>query len=137
MSADSADPGPVALLDAHVLPAVTVVGFAFHSAGRTTDGGRNVDAVLYEAGPEPFTSSFPELASDYGDQRVPCIDLWVHHDLVTGTRRADLEGTDVARWAREHAEPDLAGAITGPDLADAVRALAEALARMLPPRPRS
>ncbi len=135
MSAHSADPELVALLDEQVLPVIDGVGFAFSSAGRTTDHDRLVDAVLYEAPPEPFTSSYPELASDYGDQPASCIDLWIHSDVEDGTLRASLDGTDVLRWCLEHDRAVLAERLGGGDRAGAVAALAEALARMLPPRP--
>jgi hypothetical protein len=96
-------PRPVAptflrLVRQHVEPIVAHAGFAWNNAQRTNGEDGWVDGVLYEADPDAFISRFPDLTPDYGDQPVPCIDLWIHYDVRRSSLRSDVDGIDVGAW---------------------------------------
>jgi hypothetical protein len=88
-------------------------------------------SILYEASPEPFADNYPGLMSDYGDQPIPCIDLWIEYQSEPGAITATLEAADLARWLREHGQDRLARALVTADIERAVEALAGGLRIML------
>jgi hypothetical protein len=121
-----------ALVQTSIEPVVRRAGFEWNSSGFEYFGNQDEASALFEAEPDSFAGSFPSLMSDYGDQQVTCIDLWIHFDLGRGTIRADVEGTDVASWLRTHDHVRLAEALGAPtDLETAVRSLSEGLELML------
>lgn len=77
--------------------------------------------------------TLPGLAPDYGEQPIPCIDLWIHYEVDHSSLRADVEGSDVATWLRRRGRTDLASTLTATplDTVEATRALAAGLELML------
>jgi len=51
-------------------------------------------AAVYEADPDDFAQRYPALDGRAGGN-VPCVDLWVHLDPLTGTISGELEGPSI------------------------------------------
>jgi hypothetical protein len=128
------------LVHAAVGPLVEPVGFKPRFApgepptpppGYGPDEWRPALSILYEAPPEPFAQNYPGLMSDYGDQPIPCIDLWIEYRPEPGGVTATLEAADLARWLLGHGQDRLARTLETADIERAVEALAAGLRIML------
>ena len=62
--------------------------------------GRVAHAAVYEADPDDYAIRYPALRAKF-DGDVPCVDLWVKRDPVSGRLGASLEGDDLLELLAE------------------------------------
>jgi hypothetical protein len=67
--------------------------------------------VVYEAHPDDFGERYPALDARAGGN-VPCIDLWVHLDPVTGQISSELDGSSIEAVMERFGVADLAQPIS-------------------------
>lgn len=122
-----------AAVRASIEPVIRPAGFEWNASGLGHNRDEDQLSALFEAEPQAFARSFPSLTPDYGERwPPPCIDLWIRFYVGRRTIEADVEGTDLARWLREHGHLALADALGAPsDLQVAVRSLSEGLRTIL------
>jgi hypothetical protein len=68
-------------------------------------------SAVYEADPDDFGERYPALDARAGGN-VPCIDLWVHLDPVTGQISSELDGPSIETVMERFGVADLAQPIS-------------------------